>query len=82
MKVLIKHVIALEPKWLDTLVSEIVTASKTIYPSDVEEMAAIKAMIEPEMNIAAKEAFNAGMNVGLMGGDMADTAMYAAKPIM
>ena len=38
MKVLIKHVIALEPKWLDTLVSEIVTASKTIYPSDVEEI--------------------------------------------
>lgn len=66
MKVQVKHVIALEPMWLDTFVAGIIAASKTVYPSEVEEMAVFMAMIEPEVQSVADKSFHAGKRVGMM----------------
>ncbi len=78
MKVLIKHTIDLNPSWLDKLISDIIMANKTIYSSDAEEMISVKDMLEPEIKMATKEAFNAGMNISSMGGDMMDTTKYTS----
>jgi len=76
MKVKIKHMIALEPDAIDKLVTAIVAATKVVYASEIEEMAAIKSMLEPEIHEAIWKSFKAGKKIAKMGADAEDTTMY------
>ena len=74
MKVKVKHIVDVYPEWLNDLAGAIVVASKAVYPSEIEEMMAINAIIEPEIHMAINDAFKAGLSVA--------TEYTPIKPIM
>ena len=65
-----------DPDELDRIVIAIIAATKVVYASDVEEMAALKLMLEPELAEAVSKAFKVGKKMGKIGADTEDTTMY------
>lgn len=65
-----------DPEALDKLVMAIIAATKIVYVSDVEEMSALKSMLELELTEAVDAAFKVGKKMGKMSSDSADTSMY------
>ena len=82
MKVKVKHSVVPDPDGIDAMINTIIAATKVVYATEIDEKAAMVALITPEIEEVVSKAFKAGKKIGKMDSDSSDTKMYVTDMAM